>query len=240
MSNTAIKIQHCNSLTIQYSDKAVWISKLCRDHNFSASEKVVGIALCDYFNTKTGDAWPSISRLEEDAGTSRRTVIRALKKLEQAGYFKAQRARGRGQSNHYAFCHVGDEKRDSRAPMVTPNSLPEHRCSDKKDQKACQNEQLKDDVRAPRNKDKYTNNNTGELQSVSSRAKTAARQILNQTSKFISVSDPLFEVLCKTSKRTVLSQKLSKHDGETGHWFLKEEVAKERQRLERSQAVLRH
>ncbi|MGH0002222.1 helix-turn-helix domain-containing protein [Pseudovibrio ascidiaceicola] len=81
MSGSTGKIQHCNSLTIQYSDKAVWISKLCRDHNFSASEKVGGIALCDYFNTKTGDAWPSISRLEQDAGTSRRTVIRALKKV---------------------------------------------------------------------------------------------------------------------------------------------------------------
>ncbi len=136
MSGSTGKIQHCINLIIQYSDKAVWISKLCRDHNFSASEKVVGIALCHYFNTKTGDAWPSISRLEEDAGTSRRTVIRALKKLEQAGYLKAQRARGRGQSNLYAFCHAGEEKSDSRAPEVAPNSLPEHRCSDKEDQKS--------------------------------------------------------------------------------------------------------
>ncbi|MEP4769615.1 MAG: helix-turn-helix domain-containing protein [Roseibium sp.] len=98
-----------DSYAIQYSDKASWISKLSRDQRLSSNERIVGIVLCDYFNTRSSLAWPTIETLQNAAGVSKRTVIRATKQLEACGYVSIERARGRGQNNRYRFVHLTDE-----------------------------------------------------------------------------------------------------------------------------------
>ena len=53
--------------------------------------KLVLIAVADHINESTGNAWPSIERLEYMTSASRRTVQRKLKKLEEDGYLERQK-----------------------------------------------------------------------------------------------------------------------------------------------------
>jgi len=53
--------------------------------------KLVLIAVADHINESTGNAWPSIERLEHMTSASRRTVQRKLKKLEEDGYLERQK-----------------------------------------------------------------------------------------------------------------------------------------------------
>ena len=53
--------------------------------------KLVLIAVADHINESTGDAWPSIERLEKMTSASRRTVQRKLKMLEEDGYLERKK-----------------------------------------------------------------------------------------------------------------------------------------------------
>ena len=53
--------------------------------------KLVLIAIADHINESTGNAWPSIERLEHMTSASRRTVQRKLKLLEDGGYLQRQK-----------------------------------------------------------------------------------------------------------------------------------------------------
>lgn len=53
--------------------------------------KLVLIAVADHINESTGDAWPSIERLEKMTSASRRTVQRKLKLLEDDGYLQRKK-----------------------------------------------------------------------------------------------------------------------------------------------------
>lgn len=219
------KAQYRETLALQYSDKAKWISRLARDVSFSTSERVVGIAMCDYFNSKTGEAWPSISTLEKDAGTSRRTVIRALKKLELANYIIATKSRGRGRSNLYHFCMIFDEPENgaTRAPIETS-------MGDKPASKPCQMVQEKSDVRAPLNRKIDTNIETRTSPADLKRAKEMALQILEKTAEFIPQSNPHYEALCMCSRDQKQSISVISYKGQEGRWFPKCEIRKWRQR----------
>jgi|DEB0MinimDraft_10_1074344.scaffolds.fasta_scaffold15343_4 DNA-binding transcriptional MocR family regulator len=47
--------------------------------------KFIMVVLADHYNDSTGTCWPSIDTITEITGCSRRTVIRKLKMLEEAG-----------------------------------------------------------------------------------------------------------------------------------------------------------
>ena len=53
--------------------------------------KLVLIAVADHINESTGDAWPSIERLQHMTSASRRTVQRKLKMLEEDGYLERKK-----------------------------------------------------------------------------------------------------------------------------------------------------
>jgi len=53
--------------------------------------KLVLIAVADHINESTGDAWPSVERLEQMTCASRSTVLRKLKMLENSGFLKRQK-----------------------------------------------------------------------------------------------------------------------------------------------------
>lgn len=53
--------------------------------------KLVLIAVADHINESTGDAWPSVERLEQMTCASRSTVLRKLKMLESSGFLQRQK-----------------------------------------------------------------------------------------------------------------------------------------------------
>jgi len=53
--------------------------------------KLVLIAVADHINESTGDAWPSVERLEQMTCASRSTVLRKLKMLETGGFLQRQK-----------------------------------------------------------------------------------------------------------------------------------------------------
>ena len=67
--------------------------------------KLVLIAVADHINESTGDAWPSVERLEYMTCASRRTVLRKLKLLEQTGFL--QRTKRFNKTDLYQLNMVG-------------------------------------------------------------------------------------------------------------------------------------
>jgi len=67
--------------------------------------KLVLIAVADHINESTGDAWPSVERLEQMTCASRSTVIRKLKLLETSGFL--QRTKRYNKTDLYQLNMVG-------------------------------------------------------------------------------------------------------------------------------------
>jgi len=67
--------------------------------------KLVLIAVADHINESTGDAWPSVERLEQMTCASRSTVIRKLKLLENTGFL--QRTKRYNKTDLYSLNLVG-------------------------------------------------------------------------------------------------------------------------------------
>ncbi len=67
--------------------------------------KLVLIAVADHINESTGDAWPSVERLEQMTCASRSTVIRKLKLLETTGFL--QRTKRFNKTDLYSLNLVG-------------------------------------------------------------------------------------------------------------------------------------
>ena len=57
--------------------------------------KLVAFALASFHNAKGGECWPSISRLAESTGLTRRCVITTISQLEATGCVSARRRHGR-------------------------------------------------------------------------------------------------------------------------------------------------
>jgi hypothetical protein len=71
------------------------------DESLSGADKRVAVAIIDSFNRKTGQCDPSFDRIAHLVGTSRRTVIRAVKRLETARYMRKCRHGGKSHRNSY-------------------------------------------------------------------------------------------------------------------------------------------
>jgi len=67
--------------------------------------KLVLIAVADHINESTGDAWPSVERLEQMTCASRSTVLRKLKLLETTGFL--QRTKRYNKTDVYSLNLVG-------------------------------------------------------------------------------------------------------------------------------------
>lgn len=65
-----------------------------QDRRLRPSDKLALAALGGHTDT-TGRCWPSIAKLMECSGLRERTVQRALKRLEEAGYLQIERREGR-------------------------------------------------------------------------------------------------------------------------------------------------
>lgn len=78
--------------------RAVWTSAR------SANEKLVLLAVIDYYSASSQEPWPSVATLCKRASLGRTTVIEALSALERDGIIAVRRDHGR--SNHYDLSRV--------------------------------------------------------------------------------------------------------------------------------------
>lgn len=113
---------------------AKWLFLACKARTGDPMAKLVLIALADRANDK-GVCWPAYERLAEDCECSKRTVMRALQKLEELGLVEriSRFAKGMQQSNQYRItigvtdCHSGVSEShpggDTESPKP-PNETP--------------------------------------------------------------------------------------------------------------------
>jgi DNA-binding transcriptional MocR family regulator len=83
--------------------KLVFIEGMARDASLSGLPLRVGIELMYRLNIETGDCWPSITRLANDLGASRRGISKAITNLLARGYFTRQGG-GPTKPTHYRPC----------------------------------------------------------------------------------------------------------------------------------------
>jgi predicted transcriptional regulator len=114
--------------------------------SLSGTEKRVAIAIIDSFNRRTGQCDPGFDRIAHLLGISRRTVIRAVKRLEAARLVVRHRHRGKSHRNSYEpnWLHFRQEEarwsarkktrhwKDSVEPDVSLlNAIPRHSSGDR-------------------------------------------------------------------------------------------------------------
>jgi predicted transcriptional regulator len=124
----------------------------------SNSEKRVAGALIDHYNRRTGQCDPSLDCIAELIGMSRRTVIRAIARLQKLGFIRRVRHGGKFHRNRYEpvwsrFVQVEAEwngRRNIRrarfgAPKASPcPSQPRHDAGDTADTQTSSNNLLKE------------------------------------------------------------------------------------------------
>jgi hypothetical protein len=98
---------------------------MIRDGGPSVLQLRVAWRLIDRTNRETGDAWPSYETLADELGVNVRSVIRAIKRLIETGWFGVNPGGGRGKSNHYRPCwqRVTDEPPFTATETVTGEAI---------------------------------------------------------------------------------------------------------------------
>lgn len=84
------------SLPVLLAFKAITLAPELRD-----SDRKIAGALLEHFNRKTGQCDPSLETLAILVGINRRTVIRAISRIESLGLFRKVRHGGNFHRNHY-------------------------------------------------------------------------------------------------------------------------------------------
>jgi DNA-binding transcriptional regulator YhcF (GntR family) len=74
-------------------------NNLLRDKTLKANTKILLLILISYDNQEKGYSYPSQSRLLEETGLSKNTLLKCLDELEEKGYIK--RVKGKGENNKY-------------------------------------------------------------------------------------------------------------------------------------------
>lgn len=102
-----------------------WVRKYTG--RLSSSARYVHRVLCDFHNARTGQCNPSIETLAEATGLDRKTVMRALKELEEHGAISVERG-GFGRSNRYTLLAferwLADKRTERQATAVVPETGP--------------------------------------------------------------------------------------------------------------------
>lgn len=94
--------EHFGEIIGKISNFAVFDISVYHDKRLGAYEKLVYSVLCSFADPKrTKSSYASHETIAEMASCSRRTVIDALKKLEDAGYLRIERRSERRATNNY-------------------------------------------------------------------------------------------------------------------------------------------
>lgn len=81
-------------LPFNWSGKLCVLQRACVDKRLQRTDIAVFAAIVDAANRKTGEFWAAIPTLVNASGVPRSTLIRALKRIEAAGYVRAERRHG--------------------------------------------------------------------------------------------------------------------------------------------------
>ena len=81
--------------------KEQWLKIVASRPDLSGADLAVAILLSTYFNSKTGDAWPSMARLAKDTNRDRATVWRSLRRLDPYELLQVVHSRCRRKPNRY-------------------------------------------------------------------------------------------------------------------------------------------
>jgi hypothetical protein len=92
-----------------------WLNKIQRDPGVSNGAYRVASALSNYFNYRTGRAWPSLDSLAADSTLCRAGVFKAIEQLKARGYLKVLAgSQGKGNANRYqmaaGFVHSSEQR----------------------------------------------------------------------------------------------------------------------------------
>jgi DNA-binding transcriptional MocR family regulator len=83
------------------NDRVLWLTAITGS-SLDSTAKHVALQLAMFMNGK-GVCWPSKARLVDTTGYGDRTVDRAIRRLEQAGYLIVNRTRGRTTNRYRAL-----------------------------------------------------------------------------------------------------------------------------------------
>ena len=109
------------------------------EHSTSAGlDRLVLLAIADHADEFGGSAWPSLTRLAEMCGLSRRSVIRSVDRLVESGELERLRGGGRagrgGVSNgyriHLKWCQGVTSDREALVPSGPEVVTDRHRSGD--------------------------------------------------------------------------------------------------------------
>ena len=92
--------------------------------HWTSSTRMVAIALADYANTDTGNAWPSIANLSRRSGVSVRQVQRCLREIEADGWIERTRLHSVGTNLWIWRKRIALGGDTHVTPPVTPVSPP--------------------------------------------------------------------------------------------------------------------
>src|SRR5262245_19957328 len=112
---------------MKLADKVKLVDALNSEPYLSAAQFKVACALILHFhNTKTGECYPSLEQLADASHVTRRTVIDALRKMQELGYLSIEQSDGgRRKRNRYHLQTVHSLHRlgsDETVQPVHPNS----------------------------------------------------------------------------------------------------------------------
>ncbi len=74
-----------------YSGKLAVLIAASRDPRLTRADVAVLSVIVDHASQQTGEAYPSVNRIVQEAGVPRTTVLRALQRIEAAGWVRAER-----------------------------------------------------------------------------------------------------------------------------------------------------
>jgi Helix-turn-helix domain len=95
-------------------DKIRFLKRIAADRRLNATDLRCCIIIADLYNAGKGRAWPSYERIAKDTGTSRASVARAVRKLDELALI--QRSGGyKGRSNSYVPAFRIEEQEDRAA-----------------------------------------------------------------------------------------------------------------------------
>jgi predicted transcriptional regulator len=82
-------------------EKLKWLEMLCLEREVHGALRVGALLATKFVNGKSGEAWPSLNTMARHLGVDRRTVVRAIQKLDTSGYLERRSGKGRAGSNRY-------------------------------------------------------------------------------------------------------------------------------------------
>ena len=98
-------------------------NELIRDKNLKANTKILLLVLMTYENSETGYSYPSHSRLKEETGLSKATLLKCLNELEERGYITIKKSNGEN-NKYYINANIKNDT-NTKISTGTKNSSTE-------------------------------------------------------------------------------------------------------------------